>query len=59
MKVMTILGSPRRNGNTAKVLGQFESMISNGHEVERIDIVDSNVKGCVGCYACQQKPDEP
>jgi multimeric flavodoxin WrbA len=59
MKVMTILGSPKRNGNTAKVLGMFESMISNGHEVERIDIADSNVKGCIGCYACQQKTDEP
>ena len=59
MKVMTILGSPKRNGNTAKVLGQFESLIANGHEVERIDIVDFNVKGCVGCYACQQTPDEP
>ncbi len=59
MKVMTILGSPKRNGNTAKVLGLFESLISNGHEVERINIAEFNVKGCIGCYACQQNTDEP
>ena len=59
MKVMTILGSPKKNGNTAKVLGMFESLVSKGHEVERVNIVDADVKGCVGCYACQQNPDEP
>lgn len=59
MKVMTILGSPKKNGNTAKVLGLFESLVAKGHEVDRIDIADSDVKGCIGCYACQQMPDEP
>ena len=59
MKVMTILGSPKKNGNTAKVLGLFESMIANDHEVDRINIADSDVKGCIGCYACQQTPNEP
>jgi multimeric flavodoxin WrbA len=59
MKVMTVLGSPRRNGNTAKVLGLFESLIVDDHEMDRISIADSDVKGCTGCYACQEKPDEP
>ena len=54
MKVMTILGSPKRNGNTAKVLEQFESFITNGHEVDRVDIASYHVKGCVGCYACHK-----
>jgi len=59
MKIMTILGSPKKNGNTAKVLGMFESLIAKGHEVDRVEIADSDVKGCIGCYACQQVPDEP
>ena len=59
MKVMTVLGSPKRNGNTAKVLDLFESMIAGDHEVDRVNIADSDVKGCIGCYACQQRPDEP
>jgi multimeric flavodoxin WrbA len=37
MKVITVLGSPRRNGNTASVLGLFESMIADDHEVDRIN----------------------
>lgn len=59
MKIMTILGSPRKNGNTAKVLGLFESFVAEGHKVDRVNITDVDVKGCVGCYACQEVPDEP
>jgi multimeric flavodoxin WrbA len=59
MKVMTILGSPKRNGNTATVLEQFESIITDDHEVDRVDIASYNITGCVGCYACQQVSDEP
>jgi multimeric flavodoxin WrbA len=59
MKVMTILGSPKRNGNTAKVLEQFESLITDGHDVDRVDIANYNVTGCVGCHSCQKVSDEP
>ncbi len=59
MKIMTILGSPKKKGNTAKVLGMFEEIVSTGHEVDRINIIDYDVKGCLGCGKCQQKPDEP
>ena len=59
MKVTTILGSPKTDGNTAKVLGLFEELITQDHEVDRINIATSNVKGCLGCYACQTVPDEP
>jgi len=35
MRIMTILGSPRRQGNTAKVLGWIEEQFqADGHEVE-------------------------
>ena len=35
MQIMTVLGSPRRQGNTAKVLGWIEEHFqADGHEVE-------------------------
>jgi len=36
MKVTTILGSPKIEGNTAKVLGLFEELIGRDHEVDRV-----------------------
>ncbi len=59
MKIMTILGSPKKKGNTAAVLGMFEEIVGKEHEVDRVNISDSNVKGCIGCYACQRTTDEP
>lgn len=59
MKITTILGSPRKNGNTATVLRFFEEMIGNSHEVERINIARKNLKGCLGCEACQRVFDKP
>ncbi|MBI5835553.1 MAG: flavodoxin family protein [Armatimonadetes bacterium] len=55
MRVVTVLGSPRRRGNTATVLAWSEQAWREaGHEVERYDIVDYIVRGCTGCYACQR-----
>ncbi len=59
MKILTILGSPRRHGNTAAVLEQFETLAAGQHEIERINITDWNVNGCLGCDACQKRLDEP
>jgi multimeric flavodoxin WrbA len=54
MKVATLMGSPRKKGNTARVLELFETLLTkNGHEIDRINIVDYEVKGCLGCQACQ------
>lgn len=59
MQVTTILGSPRDRGNTATVLGLFEELITQqGHEVDRIHIVDYEVNGCLGCQACQKASQE-
>ncbi|KPL19151.1 MAG: hypothetical protein AMJ92_04585 [candidate division Zixibacteria bacterium SM23_81] len=59
MKVTTILGSPRKNGNTAKVLGLLEKLLAQGHKVDRIDIADFQVRGCLGCGACKKITDQP
>ncbi len=58
MKILTILGSPKKNGNTAGVLGMFEGLVADGHDVDRLNIAEVEVAGCVGCYACQEHPDE-
>ncbi len=59
MKIVTILGSPRKKGNTAKVLSMFEDKVEDNHEFERINVTKYNVGGCLGCYKCQERKDEP
>ncbi len=59
MKILTILGSPRRRGNTAAVLGAFEQQASVEHQVSRLNLTDYTVNGCLGCDACQRALDEP
>lgn len=47
------------SGNTATVLGIFESLAAPAHQVERINIVKHEVKGCLGCDACFRTLDAP
>lgn len=59
MKIATIMGSPRKKGNTAKVLELLENLLTkNGHDIDRINIVDYEINGCVGCQTCQDKMHE-
>lgn len=47
MRVMTILGSPRRHGNTAKILGWIEDQFhAAGHHVDSANILDYSIRGC-------------
>jgi len=60
MKIATILGSPRKQGNTAKILGKFEEIVvSRGHEIDRINITEFKINGCIGCEKCQSIIEEP
>ncbi len=59
MKIITILGSPRKKGNTASVLSMFENNVEKKHEVERININEYTVGGCLGCLKCKEKKEEP
>ena len=55
MRIVTILGSPRRRGNTAKVLGWIEEQFrADGHEVDQANILDYHVQGCGECMACKK-----
>ena len=54
MKIITILGSPHRNGNTAKILGWIEEELkSSGHEIDRINTFEHHINDCIACYSCQ------
>jgi len=56
---MTILGSPRRQGNTAKVLVWIEEALrAAGHEVDSVNVLDYQVRGCSECLACMEKRTE-
>jgi len=52
MKIVTILGSPHKRGNTAAALGAFEALVAPQHELDRINIADHHVAGCLGCDHC-------
>jgi multimeric flavodoxin WrbA len=54
MRILTILGSPRKHGNTDAVLRRFENQAGDaGHVVTRVNVVDHEVGGCLGCDNCQ------
>jgi len=59
MKILTLLGSARRKGNTATVLGRVEDeLLSGGHAVERIYLHNKSITGCLGCAKCREKSHE-
>jgi len=60
MKVLSLLGSARKKGNTATVLGWVEEELQAiGHEVERIHLSSKQINGCLGCGKCKEVPDQP
>jgi multimeric flavodoxin WrbA len=60
MKVVTLLGSPKRKGNCATVLNwAVQELEGMGHQVECHHVAQRDVRGCLGCYNCQRRLDEP
>jgi multimeric flavodoxin WrbA len=59
MNIFTILGSPRRKGNTAGVLDMVERELGDTHRVDRLDIASVKINGCLGCGKCRQASDHP
>ena len=56
MKVVTILGSPRKKGNSNTIAMAFnETAHSLGAEVQTFFLNKMNYKGCQGCGACKLK----
>ena len=53
-KVVIFKGSPRKNGDTSKLLEQVaKGAKSKGAEVIEFDLNDSGIRGCQGCGYCR------
>jgi len=54
MKVIGIVGSPRVEGNTQKLVEiMLESGVKNGAETEIFNLNEMDIKGCQSCYHCK------
>ena len=55
MKVLVLMGSPRKQGNTAALLLPFwEEVESRRAETETVWLYDRDIRPCVACRACQK-----
>ena len=53
MNVLILNGSPRPQGNTAKMINAFrETAEGKGHEVNVVDVSRKNIHGCLACEHC-------
>lgn len=53
VKIIVINGSPRKNGLTASILHSVEEeLISQGNDVEYVDLTDLDIGHCRGCCSC-------
>lgn len=60
MQVTSVLGSPRKKGNTNRVLGWVEEALrERGFHPNRINVVDRKILGCKGCWTCKKFTDRP
>lgn len=58
--ILALMGSPRRDGNTAVLLeAALAPMREAGLGVTRLDAVSLDVTPCAECFACQQVHDRP
>lgn len=54
MKVCILMGSPRKNGNTASLLKPFtEELTQAGTKYTTIWLYDKNISPCIACCKCQ------
>ncbi|OPY09268.1 MAG: Iron-sulfur flavoprotein [Syntrophus sp. PtaB.Bin001] len=54
MTIFGINGSPRKNWNTATLLGKaLEGAASKGAATELVHLYDLDFRGCISCFACK------
>lgn len=58
MKLLALMGSPRKNGNTAELFSQIQKAAPEGWEVEIIALTDYQIHGCTGCAHCQMNTED-
>lgn len=53
-KILVVMGSGRKNGNTARLAEAFvKGAAEAGHMVETVSLLENEIKGCLGCNACR------
>ncbi|MCP4143434.1 MAG: flavodoxin family protein [Chloroflexi bacterium] len=59
-KILMISGSPRKNGDGAKILKKLESILTESAEIEceYLFLKDYKIETCRGCLICQKKTGE-
>ncbi|MCW8796573.1 MAG: flavodoxin family protein [Chlorobium sp.] len=58
MKVLAVNGSPRKEGNTHKMIMQvFEALEEEGIETELVQTGGKIIRGCLSCYKCIERKD--
>lgn len=58
MNICVLMGSPRKNGNTAELAKPFvEELRTGGAEVTYLVLADLDIAPCKGCYHCQDVQD--
>jgi len=61
MKILAIVGSPRKNGNTYKIIKQIEQRFAekkNVPEFEYVQLSETKLENCKGCYLCLDRGEE-
>jgi multimeric flavodoxin WrbA len=60
MKVLGIVGSPRRNGNTEILMAHtLKAVTESGLDTELICLAGKDIRGCNACMACSKKEECP
>lgn len=54
-KIVALMGSPRKNGNTATIIDEIlKGARDAGAEASLFHLIDMNIKPCVACYYCRK-----
>ncbi|MCU0573915.1 MAG: flavodoxin family protein [Syntrophobacteraceae bacterium] len=58
MKIIGIEGSPRKNGNTEKLVRSIlQGAMDDGHEGKFCKLADMRISPCLGCIGCRETGD--
>ena len=53
-KILVVMGGGRPKGNTAQLVDAFmKGAEEAGHSVEKVSLMKTEVRGCLGCNACR------
>ena len=58
MKIVSLLGSPRSQGNSNAITRRFQDSAANlGAQIRTFELNRLSYRGCQGCYACKKTLD--